>query len=101
MSVSDTRQGGSVALPYLIRQTGGPRFIAPDRRKPPPGHVGKGVGKGPRGGPLFVDDVDDTDDSRDDGDDGILPATGGGAVVLGLGMIAAGLVLRRRARLQE
>ena len=98
VSVSDTRQGGSVALPYLIRQTGGPRFIAPGKRKPPPGHVGKGVGEGPRGGPLF--NVDDTDDSRDD-DDGILPATGGGAIALGLGMMAAGLVLRRRARLQD
>ena len=93
VAVSDTRQGGSVSLPYLMRQTGGPRFIAPDRRTDPPGHTGKGVGKGPRGGPLYVDDVEDDSDGRS------LPATGGGVTIaLGLMMMTAGAVLRRRER---
>lgn len=98
VAVSDTRQGGSVALPYIMRQTGGPRFIAKPDQKPPPGHTGKGVGNGPRGGPVFVDDV--SDDAEDRGPS--LPATGGGvSIAIGLLMMGAGVVLRRRARLEE
>ena len=91
ISVSNTRQGGSVSLPFVIRQTGGPRFIARPNQEPPPGHTGPGVGEGPRGGPLFTDD--DAGPS--------LPATGGGAAVaVGVMLMAAGLVLRRRAQPQ-
>jgi hypothetical protein len=87
IAVSDTRKGGSVALPLVIRQTGGPRFISAANRRPPPGHRGKGVGEGPDGVSLFVED------------DSTLPATGGGVlVVLGLLLMGAGLVVRRRAQ---
>jgi hypothetical protein len=94
VSVSDTMQGGSVALPLVIRQTGGPRFISPADRQDPPGHTGKGVGKGPRGGPLYTDDegADDTSGDR------TLPATGGGAVLVGLVLLGTGLTMRRRAQ---
>ena len=100
VSVSDTRQGGSVALPLVIRQTGGQRFISPANRKPPPGHTGKGVGKGPDSGDSPFVDVADATDTRDDDGGGLnLPATGGGAtMVIGLVMMAAGLVVRRRAK---
>ncbi|HEX4734982.1 MAG TPA: hypothetical protein VH247_11245, partial [Thermoleophilaceae bacterium] len=30
---SDTRQGGSVALPAFFRQTGGTTFVAPTKKK--------------------------------------------------------------------
>ena len=92
VAVSDTRQGGSVSLPYIMRQTGGPRFIAKPAQQDPPGHTGKGVGKGPRGGSVYVDDVADDDDGRS------LPATGGSVSVgLGLVLMTAGAALRRRA----
>ena len=94
IAVSDTRQGGSVSLPYIMRQTGGPKFISPTKRKAPPGHVGKGVGKGPDSGDSPFIDVADNSDERGGPS---LPATGGGAVAVGLLLLGAGLVLRRRA----
>ena len=97
IAVSDTRQGGSVALPFIMRQTGGPRFIRPTKREDPPGHTGKGVNKGPDGGDSPFIDVANEADGRNRGGPN-LPATGGGAVALGLLLMGAGLVLRRRAR---
>ena len=91
VAVSDTRQGGSVALPYIMRQTGGPRFISPANRDDPPGHTGKRVGKGPDSGDSPYIDV------ADEGNDRTLPATGGGAIAVGLLLLGSGLVLRRRA----
>jgi len=93
IAVSDTRQGGSVSLPYIMRQTGGRRFIAPANRQDPPGHTGKGVGKGPDSGDSPYVDVADSDDDR------TLPATGGGIVLRGLRTFASGLVLKRRDRM--
>ena len=99
VSVSDTRQGGSVALPLIIRQTAGRRFIAPANRKDPPGHTGKGVGKGPDSGDSPFIDPEGDGDVADTGGDLNLPATGGGALALvGLGMMGAGLIVRRRER---
>ena len=98
VSVSDTRQGGSVALPLVIRQTGGNRFLSRPNRQDPPGHTGKGVNKGPDSGNTPFIDPPDTGGGVGGTGDGILPATGGGAVVLGLLTLTAGLFLRRRAR---
>jgi hypothetical protein len=96
VSVSDTRQGGSVALPLVIRQTGGDRFIAATNRRKPPGHTGKGVNEGPDGGNSPYIEPDDGDGGA--GGVGALPATGGGAVLLGLLTFGTGLFLRRRRR---
>ena len=88
-----------MALPLIIRQTGGDRFIAAANRRKPPGHTGKGVGKGPDGGDTPYIDPDDGDVDNEGG--GVLPATGGGAVLLGLLTFSTGLLLRRRRRDQE
>ena len=85
--------GGSVALPFIIRQVSGPRFAQPE-------------GPGPRPDPPAPDPDTDPPGNRGDGGtaptdggrDPVLPATGGGAALVGLGLLGVGLALRRRAQ---
>ena len=97
VSVSNTTAGGSVALPMVIRQIGGPTFGPPVAVDPPdpdpdpdPDPTDDPTDEDPPGG-----DVGDDDDDRGPS----LPATGGGvAVGLGLLLVGSGLILRRRSQ---
>ena len=87
ISVSNTsaeEAGGSVALPFIIRQVSGPKFNGEPEPTPDPPEDGTD----PTGG----------DGTLGEGDGrGVLPATGGGALVgLGLLLIGGSAVLRRR-----
>ncbi|MFT6942502.1 MAG: hypothetical protein ACJA2F_000693, partial [Nitriliruptoraceae bacterium] len=86
VAVSDTREGGAIALPLHIRQTAGPRLFAADGQTsaPAPDGGGSDTESGSTAGGLVL------------AADGILAATGGGAALTALSLLGMALVTRRR-----
>ncbi len=76
IAVSDTRSGGAISLPLVVRQTGGPMFIGPDAAPEPTPAPTPTVTETPSPSPL--------------------PATGGGAALALLGVAGAALLRRRQ-----
>ena len=96
ISVSTTtpeEAGGAVALPLVIRQVSGPRFATPQQ----PGGGGGGGGAGGGGAGGGTTDPGDEATGGGDGSNPVLPATGGGALVLlGAVLTLLGVALRRQ-----
>lgn len=92
IAVSDTRQGGAVALPLLIRQVGGPSFLAgAEQPEPEPEPQ-------PEPEPEAQPEPDGEPEAQPEGDSGSLPATGGGLLVAGIAMLGVAGLLRHRRR---
>ena len=85
VAVSDTRQGGAVALPLHIRQTAGPTLDAAPAPEPTPAPA-------PEPTPTAAPAPEPQDPA------GIpLPATGGGVGIAALGLAVLAMARRRRA----
>lgn len=92
IAISDTMSGGAVALPLVIRQTGGPSLVGAPVAT---GDGGTTDGGTTDGGTDPAPTATDTAAGQATGGTG-MPATGGGLALLGLVALAGATVARRR-----